>query len=54
MSHLIHICGLKIYMHGNRDSPSKDIAHIKFSVLENLRFLCDGGHHDDLPNTRYM
>ena len=30
---------------GNRQSPSKDIAHC-FAVLEHLRFLGDGGSLD--------
>ena len=34
---------------GNRHNPSKDIA-TSFSVLENLRFVCEGGHHQ---NSKY-
>ena len=37
-------------IYGNWQSPSKDIAK-NFATIENLRFLCDGGHHN---NTMYV
>lgn len=39
---------------GNRHSPSKDIAH-KFAVLENLRFVCNGGYYGSSSQySRYL
>jgi hypothetical protein len=37
-------------IYGNRHSPSKDIAN-NFATTENLRFVCEGGCHD---NTMYV
>ena len=40
-------------IYGNCHCPSKDIA-ISFSIVENLRFICDGGQHQNLPNNMYV
>ena len=33
-------------VYGNQHSPSKDIA-FNFAVLQQLRFICSGGHYSD-------